>query len=783
MARLTFPSDRLVYKASTFAGSGFASSAGSTATVYADAAGTTLADVQNLDGSANATATFTVDSTSRLPLFLGPANGADTLYVKIDAGPVTAIYAVTAGDISSAVGTEVTNRQAADTAHVAAVNPHNVTPQLIGAPNVVVHGATAGTARPAGATFVHWIGSVQPTNATGNDEWSDTTNKLLKRWNGASFDAFGSAAYQPLSVASKIPPRPAETVITDFQSGHGWTHTLDGASADDAVIFSDGSQSLKVTTAGLGTSSFSNVTSPAFTTPLDLTGKILAVKLAVSDPANLSQLALIAASDTGFSNSFNFPFTSGGGGDEMLLAGDWVYVTIPWNPSLVGAPNRANITNLRFTARDTGGGPIQVNVQRIALLDEANEVWPLGGVSFDFDDGYASHSTVAAPYLAKYGWSGTAYPIVDRIDSGTNGGTTPWMTTPQVQALQNTYGWTVGVHANTQVNHDAGLTTLSSAAQAAELAAARVWLSANGLRGLDYMAYPRGMFNDTLIGNVSRVCVSARTTYRRWRESWPPGEPYKIRAVSVLATDTLASLKTEIDNAAAGRYWLILTFHDLVTSGATVNQWLQSDFQALVDYAATAQVYVRNVEQVMQARPKAPAKLGVIERDLGDGQETFPRLFAATPNTPGSGTMRVTYFTARKTEKVSSVRAYTGGTAASAITLSRVGLYSVAADGTLTLIGSTANDTALFSATSTTYTKALQAATQVYTGQRYAIAPLIVATTAPNLYGLPAVPTNELAQSPRITGAVTGQADLPATVAPGSVVTSGFSFYFALLPH
>jgi hypothetical protein len=109
-------------------------------------------------------------------------------------------------------------------------------------------------------------------------------------------------------------------------------------------------------------------------------------------------------------------------------------------------------------------------------------------------------------------------------------------------------------------------------------------------------------------------------------------------------------------------------------------------------------------------------------------------------------------------------------------------LYSVAADGSLTLIGSSANDTAYLSAASTTYTKALSAAVQVYVGQRYAIGPLTVATTTTNVYGLPATPTNELSQAPRITGAVTGQADLPSTVASGSVTTSGFAFYFALIP-
>jgi hypothetical protein len=72
----------------------------------------------------------------------------------------------------------------------------------VGAENVVVHGSTAGTARPAGATVVHWIGSVAPTNAATNDEWTDTTNKLLKRWNGTSFDALGSAAYQAVAGQS-----------------------------------------------------------------------------------------------------------------------------------------------------------------------------------------------------------------------------------------------------------------------------------------------------------------------------------------------------------------------------------------------------------------------------------------------------------------------------------------------------------------------------------------------------------------------------------------------------
>ena len=38
----------------------------------------------------------------------------------------------------------------------------------------IVHGATAGTTRPAGFGVVTWIGSVEPSNAVNNDLWIDT---------------------------------------------------------------------------------------------------------------------------------------------------------------------------------------------------------------------------------------------------------------------------------------------------------------------------------------------------------------------------------------------------------------------------------------------------------------------------------------------------------------------------------------------------------------------------------------------------------------------------------
>jgi hypothetical protein len=40
---------------------------------------------------------------------------------------------------------------------------------------VVVHGSTAGTARPTTFAVITWIGTVEPSNMAVNDIWIDTT--------------------------------------------------------------------------------------------------------------------------------------------------------------------------------------------------------------------------------------------------------------------------------------------------------------------------------------------------------------------------------------------------------------------------------------------------------------------------------------------------------------------------------------------------------------------------------------------------------------------------------
>lgn len=92
MARKVFGGDDVNIRGA--ARTAWLSAAGFTALVYSDSGATTLADLLTYPGGvAISGSSLTVDSNSQLPLFQGPNDGSDTLYVKVNGGPASAIYA------------------------------------------------------------------------------------------------------------------------------------------------------------------------------------------------------------------------------------------------------------------------------------------------------------------------------------------------------------------------------------------------------------------------------------------------------------------------------------------------------------------------------------------------------------------------------------------------------------------------------------------------------------------------------------------------------------------
>lgn len=170
---------------------------------------------------------------------------------------------------------------------------------------------------------------------------------------------------------------------------------------------------------------------------------------------------------------------------------------------------------------------------------------------------------------------------------------------------------------------------------------------------------------------------------------------------------------------------------------------------------------------------------------LSSGEEVFPRHCAAfTTVATGSGNLRLSFFTARTTESITKVRLTSGSTAAGATpTLVRVGVYSVAGNGDITLEAAIANDTTLLAAATTEYERSLTATFNKVAGSRYAVGVLVVtAATAPTLQGTSAGGPSIAARAPRLTAFVSGQTDLPASVASASLGATSLCPYFEVAP-
>lgn len=187
--------------------------------------------------------------------------------------------------------------------------------------------------------------------------------------------------------------------------------------------------------------------------------------------------------------------------------------------------------------------------------------------------------------------------------------------------------------------------------------------------------------------------------------------------------------------------------------------------------------------QVIDAAGNVGATRSADLRNLTAGETVISRDASFSEVGLDLGTLHLSYFTALKTETITSVATSLLGNVGATNTLARIGIYSVAADDSLTtLLASTPSDTALWSAGAYTLrTKALSSSFAKVAGSRYAVGALVLGGTPPQLIGLfPSASFNNV--SPRLNAAVTGLSNLPASVALGSIIEDYRKVQFALIP-
>ncbi len=442
-----------------------------------------------------------------------------------------------------------------------------------------------------GTYTVRWTGGQATVTVTGGAVAEEI-------FDAPDYDA------SPLRLPSWVAP---SQILTTLQSGHGWSNNAGSTLATDTSDYVLGSQSVRITTGGTGAQA--NL-SRAGMSSFDATGKALRLRFKVTDVTRMAEIGCFLGSSNFASNyKFSIQVT---GASKFIQSGEWCTVTLSFHDAAVtGTPDRAALTDARlYVIDDNTGNPVVVNWQSFELVPDGSATWPNGVISITFDDSYASQWTLGKKTLDAYGYPATAYSISDYI------GNAGRLTLAQLQAMQDRCGWEIAAHASTGANHSTSYTGLTAEALEADIREQHAWLLERGLRGADGTAYPLGQFGLTADGLPTVDVVRAhwgyaRTTHSRTKETFPPADRWRLRAISAISTFaggyTPATLTTtttgDIDKCKANKSWLILVFHDILAAGplTATTQCLASDFDAIVAAINAAGVPVRTVADVLRS--------------------------------------------------------------------------------------------------------------------------------------------------------------------------------------
>lgn len=399
--------------------------------------------------------------------------------------------------------------------------------------------------------------------------------------------------------AMKVPAPSQKTVLQQFQSGHGFEkYAGTGTMSDDTSDFVIGTQSLKVVTL---TDESQTKLRKKTVGPYDFTGKDLQFTFKVENLAQIGTFEIYLSSDNLATNNVHYRVASTI--QPNIADGEWATIKLSWgdliNNSPPGAIDRTKINFIEFRMEANSGQVGTFHIGEVAMVPQP----AAGVVSIVFDDGWASTYTRVRPYMDKYGYRGTACIIRDVL------GEASYMTLAQVRALQDKSFWDICAHANTVANHNTGYSNLSDAVVEAEMIGIKKWLIENGFRRRDLFMWPKGLFTASQMVIARRFFNAIRgTTGGKGgsggaHECFPPSENGRLRTfLCGGSTITAAEVEGALTQCTTHKTWLILTYHEIVASGASGGlQCNEATFKEHIDKVAASGLSVKTICEVLES--------------------------------------------------------------------------------------------------------------------------------------------------------------------------------------
>ncbi len=194
-------------------------------------------------------------------------------------------------------------------------------------------------------------------------------------------------------------------------------------------------------------------------------------------------------------------------------------------------------------------------------------------LSITFDDAWNDTYYYALPILAERGIRASLMVPTGFI------GEPGRMTWPQIQELARDHKWEIGSHSVTHRD----LTLLNADELRNEIVGSKRELEEHGI-SVKSFALPVGAYNDVVIRNIALHYEFNRVAWRGYNTL--PYNDYEIKAITVMATDSVSTVKGWIDHAIANGLWLVLVFHQLVKGEASQYAYNVKDFEEIIDYAS-----------------------------------------------------------------------------------------------------------------------------------------------------------------------------------------------------
>lgn len=416
---------------------------------------------------------------------------------------------------------------------------------------------------------------------------SSTIANLMVSWFQVATDwvrgLFGSGLGRDengdLAIVSRTDKRynPQQITPTNHYSlDSGWSDWyLNGTTTHDATDYIDGTASMKIVTESDGSLTGMRLN----ITDVDMSNQTFGIWLKSDNWSNVAEANVLISTEGAFTSFYYL------NAKTWLVSpanNEWIHLTFTLSDLIPsGSPDLATANDLIMRVIGVGGQTPTVWMDGFSTYDRTGASGGL--VSITFDDANDSQFTTAEPYLDKYGYKGTFYIIPEEVNTGGS------MTQTQVETLHN-QGHEVAMHGATN------LSTFSLADLQTELNEIKAYQIRYGFS--DNFSYPNGAYNDQIREEVSKRFSSSRNISFLKNN---PGyiDPYYINAVSMGSSTATSTLTGMIDEAIANDEWLILNFHDIVTSASAETQLNTSKYQAVIDYLNTTGVQVMPVEQVL----------------------------------------------------------------------------------------------------------------------------------------------------------------------------------------